>query len=137
MYSLAQAAKATGESKPTIGRAIKSSKLSAVRHDDGSYAIDPSELARVYPSPGDVGGAMKQHEPLNGVGTYPAAFGEVEGLRALLAECDARIADKDAIIEDLHKRLDSEAEERRRLAALLTDQRPVEHHPWSRRWFGA
>jgi hypothetical protein len=49
MYSLAQAAKAAGKSKPTIARAIKAGKLSATRGEDGSYTIDPSELARVYP----------------------------------------------------------------------------------------
>jgi hypothetical protein len=72
MYSLAQAAKATGKSKPTIMRAIKAGKVSAMRRDDGSYQIDPAELHRVYPVPGDEGGTMKQFVPLNGAGTYPA-----------------------------------------------------------------
>jgi hypothetical protein len=47
--SLTQAAKIAGKSKSTINRAIKSGKLSATRHDDGSYSIDGSELARVFP----------------------------------------------------------------------------------------
>ena len=34
-----------------------------------------------------------------------------------------RLADKDAVIDDLRKRLDREGEERRRLTAILTDQR--------------
>ena len=46
--SLSQAAKAAGKSKSTINRAIKSGKLSATRHDDGSYTIDASELSRVF-----------------------------------------------------------------------------------------
>lgn len=46
--SLSQAAKAAGKSKSTINRAIKSGKLSATRHDDGSYSIDASELSRVF-----------------------------------------------------------------------------------------
>jgi len=46
--SLTQAAKIAGKSKSTINRAIKSGKLSATRHDDGSYSIDGSELARVF-----------------------------------------------------------------------------------------
>lgn len=47
--SLSQAAKIAGKSKSTINRAIKSGKLSATRHDDGSYSIDGSELARAFP----------------------------------------------------------------------------------------
>ena len=46
--SLGQAAKATGLGKTTLTRAIKAGRLSATRREDGSYAIDPSELSRVY-----------------------------------------------------------------------------------------
>lgn len=48
-YTLGQAAKATGLSKPTISEAIKKGKISAVRNENGSFAIDPAELHRVYP----------------------------------------------------------------------------------------
>jgi excisionase family DNA binding protein len=46
--TLGQAAKVTGLGKPTLTRAIKAGRLSATRREDGSYAIDPSELSRVY-----------------------------------------------------------------------------------------
>jgi hypothetical protein len=46
--SLSAAARATGHSKSTIGRAIKSGKLSARRNDAGGYLIDPAELARAF-----------------------------------------------------------------------------------------
>ncbi|WP_135058953.1 helix-turn-helix domain-containing protein, partial [Paracoccus salipaludis] len=46
--SLSQAAKLTGKSKSTINRAIKTGKLSAARHEDGSYSIDPAELSRAF-----------------------------------------------------------------------------------------
>lgn len=46
--SLSQAAKLTGKSKSTINRAIKTGKISATRHDDGSYSIDPAELSRAF-----------------------------------------------------------------------------------------
>lgn len=46
--SLSQAAKVAGKSKSTINRAIKSGKLSATRHEDGSYSIDASELSRAF-----------------------------------------------------------------------------------------
>lgn len=48
-YSLAEAAKAIGVSKPTLFRAIKSGRLSATRRDDGAYIIDPAELHRAFP----------------------------------------------------------------------------------------
>jgi hypothetical protein len=51
--------------------------------------------------------------------------GEVEGLRLLLAE-------REETIRDLRARLDAEAEERRKLIAVLTDQR---RRPWWRRRF--
>ena len=48
-YTLGDAAKATGKSKPTISRAIKNGTISAIKNENGSYSIDPSELHRVYP----------------------------------------------------------------------------------------
>jgi len=48
-YTLGEAAKATGKSKTTIHRAIKSGKISVTRQDNNSYSIDPSELHRVFP----------------------------------------------------------------------------------------
>lgn len=50
LMTVAQAAKHTGVHRTTITRAISSGKLSASRLDGGDYAIDPSELERVYPS---------------------------------------------------------------------------------------
>ena len=47
--SLSQAAKETGKSKSTINRAIKTGKLSATRHEDGTYSIAASELFRAFP----------------------------------------------------------------------------------------
>ena len=48
IMTLGQAARLTGRGKTTLTRAIKAGRLSATRSEDGSYAIDPSELARVY-----------------------------------------------------------------------------------------
>ena len=44
-YTLGQAAKAAGRSKPTIARAIKSGRLSASRTETGEFAIDPARVA--------------------------------------------------------------------------------------------
>ena len=48
-YSLNEAPKATGKSKTTIHRALKSGKVSASKTDSGAYAIEPAELHRVFP----------------------------------------------------------------------------------------
>jgi hypothetical protein len=118
MFSLQQAATATGKSKPTIARAIKAGRLSAARNEDGSYVIDPSELVRVFPLTGDIPGTVKHSEPGTGTGTYPVMTpGDIEGLRLLLAE-------REETIRDLRARLGAEAEERRRLTALLTHRQP-------------
>jgi excisionase family DNA binding protein len=64
--SLGEAARRIGLSKATVQRAIKSGKLSAASvNSDGSYNIDPAELARVYelkPRDGFADPSMKQLE---------------------------------------------------------------------------
>lgn len=47
-YTLGQAAKATGLSKPTIAESIKKGRISARKNESGVYEIDPAELHRVY-----------------------------------------------------------------------------------------
>lgn len=48
--TLSQAAKASGKSKSTLSRAIKTGRLSATRLEDGNFSIDPAELFRAYPA---------------------------------------------------------------------------------------
>ena len=116
VYTVGQAAKATGKSKPTISRAIKTGAISATKNDDGSYTIDPAELHRIFPpipsSSNDNPNILRSETPLLQVTLQR----EIELLRE-------RLTDKDAVIDDLRKRLDREGEERRRLTAILTDQR--------------
>ena len=61
--SLSQAAKLTGKSKSTINRAIKTGKLSAIRHEDGSYSIDPAELSRAFNLEPEEGSKRRDAEP--------------------------------------------------------------------------
>src|SRR5690348_18270004 len=48
-YSLAAAGAATGLSKTTIFRAIKSGKISGSKDVNGQWQVEPAELHRVYP----------------------------------------------------------------------------------------
>lgn len=137
MYSIGQAARATGKSKSVIHTAIKKGTISATKNEDGTYAIDPSELHRVFPPASFQNGAK---EPDSNVPepSEPADFrfengrlkGELEELRERLAAIDIQhererqaLADQ---IEDLRRRLDQSEQERRdkdrQLTALLTDQ---------------
>jgi hypothetical protein len=120
-HTLGMAAKAAGVSKSTLRRAIDAGRLSATRRDDGSYEIDPAELHRVFPRSSAGTSEMARSDTAVGTGALQV---EVDLLRE-------RLVDKEAVIDDLRRRLDAEAEERRRLTALLTDQRP----PRRRRWW--
>jgi hypothetical protein len=139
-YTLGQAARAAGRTKPTLAKAIKAGRLSAARADDGSYRIDPAELHRVYPMTGKPNGSMQRSDTPAADGATPAGSqAEVEGLRALLAERERRVEEQASAIRDLRHRLDradervaAEVEERRRLLAVLTGPG---RRPWWRRWF--
>src|SRR5262249_33172815 len=112
--------------KPTIARAIRSGRLSASRTETGEFAIDESELHRVFQVSGNRSGSMLRSVP----GAVPAA-----SLGELRVERDRLLAEREDLretIRDLRTRLDAEGEERRRLLALLTGP---ERRPWWRRWF--
>lgn len=115
-YTLGEAAKATGLSKPTISKAIKSGKLSAIKNENGSYTIDPAELFRVYKAADSNG--QRQPEILR--------METPEQLAKMLEkEQEERERERGQFItqiEDLRRRLDEEATERRKLTALLTHQ---------------
>lgn len=117
-YTLAEAAKAVRKNKTTLLRAIKSGKVSAVRDAaTGGWHIEPAELHRVYPAVADAAANA----------AVRSTDAEVE-----IRELRARLADKDDQITDLRRRLDAEAEERRRLTAVLADMRAA---PAPRRWW--
>lgn len=97
-FTLGEAARTAGVSKATIHRQIKAGKLSATRHDDGSYSIDPAELHRVHPF--QVNGSeqtpVRQHgtpdeTPRNPAGDVLQA--ELSGARALIAALEQQLAD--------------------------------------------
>lgn len=122
-YTLREAALAVRKSKPTVLRAIQAGKLSAVRDAMGGWLIEPAELHRIYPpaSPvmvrevGDETGVLRR---------------EMEVLRE---ERERERHEAQATIADLRRRLDSADEERRRLTAVLADQRKGRGWwPWKR-----
>jgi hypothetical protein len=113
--SLIKAAEASGKSKSTINRAIKSGKLSAHRNDDGSYSIDPSELSRAFPVTNQ---GTPNMEP-KGNPTEPFQIRELEArLEAAherLQDARERLTEKDDMIADLRSDRDTWRQQATRL----------------------
>ena len=89
-YTLGQAAKATGLSKPTIANAIKRGRISALKDDIGQYAIDPAELHRVFPAvnQAELQGKKVHESALEKTSEILALRGRVEALERLLKELE-------------------------------------------------
>ncbi len=128
--SLSAAARATGRSKSTIGRAIKSGKLSARRDEAGGYRIDASELARAFDWDPQAGVPWSATEP-SGPPAEPKAAPPSELLvlrtrlelleQALEREREA-LAHERETTADLRQRLDRSDE---RVRALLVQPASV------------
>ena len=134
-YTLGQAAKSTGKSKPTIAHAIKKGRISASRDELGQYQIDAAELHRVYPllpaeSSPQYDDMKRPYDPLTMV--------EMERLKGAVERLEALNRQLEGERDNLRVRLDAADEERRRtlvqLTALLTDQRAREAPSKSRWW---
>ena len=108
-FSLSQAAKETGKGKSSIHRAIKSGRLSAQRHEDGTYSIYAAELFRAFP-PALLEPVPEQAvEPHQEPSATPSAAEEV--LRVRVEMLTAQLEREQETVADLRRRLDR-AEER-------------------------
>lgn len=133
MITFSEAARLAGVSKGAVRKAaLETQKLRTEKDEQGVWRVDAADVQRLWP----------QRPELDTVTTpqsSPVSFSD-QSQNALVAKLEAaeqRIADKDATIGDLRRRLDeSEAERRQtqeRLTALLTDQRPRRGWwPWRR-----
>lgn len=116
-YTLGEAAKATGKSKATLSKAIKSGRISAMKGDTGAFQIDPSELHRVYP----ITVHPEQNSTPIETPTNTENTGIIRELQARLEAAQERLADKESVIADLREDRDKW---RQQATALLSDQRP-------------
>lgn len=117
VYTLGAAAKATGKSKATISKAIKSGRVSARKDETGTFHIDPSELHRVYPPTV----YSEQKETPANTAENANIDGTIRELQARLEAAHERLSDKEAVIADLREDRDRW---RQQASALLLDQRP-------------
>lgn len=124
--TLSAAARATGRSKSTIGRAIKAGKLSARRDDAGGYRIDASELSRAFDWNPDAPVSWRATDPSEPTAGPLVVVAVLEAKVALLE--DALVREREALAHereataDLRQRLDR-ADERAR--ALLVQAAPT------------
>src|SRR5919199_2428400 len=130
MYTLGAAAQATGLSKSTIHHAIRKGRISATRHEDGSYSIDPAELHRVFP-PADTGSEGSGNGSSDGAVRQFATPADTPETLARLAALEAEIAGLKSMVQVFREQLDETRSDRdawREQAQiaqrLLTDQRP-------------
>lgn len=117
VYTLGEAAKATGKSKATISKAIKSGRISASKDETGVFRIDPAELHRVYTP-------IVSREPEETPSARPGNAendGLIRELQARLEAAHERLSDKEETISDLREDRDKW---RQQATALLADQRP-------------
>lgn len=110
-YTLGQAAKATGKSKSTISKALKSGIISGEKGANGAFKIEPSELHRVFPA-----NSIKEHSKA------------AENTTKEHLETAVKIAQLEVRLEAAEKRADDLEQDRdswrNQANALLTDQRP-------------
>ncbi|MDQ1850773.1 hypothetical protein Q9299_20960 [Gemmobacter fulvus] len=117
-YTLGEAARATGKSKATISKAIKSGRISAHKDETGTFQIDPSELHRVYPPT-----VHSEHKETH-VNTSEKTDNDatIRELQARLEAAHDRLSDRETVIADLREDRDRW---RQQATALLADQRPT------------
>jgi hypothetical protein len=138
-YTLGEATKATGLSKTSLHRAIKSGRISAIKTENGSYEIDPAELHRVFPIAANRNSSSNHDLEQDGTSKISTETGVLRReLELLREERERERGQLSEQIDDLKRRLDQAEQERRdkdrQLTALLTDQREGTAAPAKRRW---
>lgn len=129
VYTLGEAANATGKSKATISKAIKSGRISASKGENGAYQIDPSELHRVYPVNSLPKHQSEQKETLVNTEVNNSISSQIKELELKLEATQQRLSDKEEQLADLKEDRDKW---RQQATALLEDQRPKRRWLWNR-----
>jgi hypothetical protein len=124
---VSEAARMVGRDVSTLHRMMKSGRLSYTTDSSGRRRLDPAELGRLFEI-----SSMHGNGATHSMDSRQAQSGDAMQVVALQRERDLLLDQ----VTDLRRRLDLEAEERRRLTAVLTDRRGrTEEQPpsWPRR----
>lgn len=100
MYTLGDAAKATGMSKAALSKAIQKGRISAVKDDGGRFQIDPAELHRVYPPANTKTPTSEQERTQETLNENTELRGKVAALGELLEQIKG---ERDDLREDRDK----------------------------------
>jgi vacuolar-type H+-ATPase subunit I/STV1 len=119
MLSLTKAAEEVGISRSALFKAIKNGRVSATKNGKGEFIIDPAELFRVYQPVNKVNVNLYQPSQQQDIAKETVETVEITMLKQLLKQVESER-------DDLRRRLDDEAQERRKLTMLLTHQPPIE-----------
>lgn len=115
VYTLGEAAKATGKTKSALSKALGKGRISGIKNDAGEWEIDPAELHRVYPAISKTPlNAAEQETPVNTDSSAEIKLLEAK-LEAALEQIDGLRADKTFLQTELSK-----------VNTLLADQRQKE-----------
>jgi hypothetical protein len=109
MYSLKDAAEATGKGKPAILKALQKGRISGKKNEHGEWVIDPAELHRVYPPISGNGNRSVASERQETGKETGSLYREIELLRDHLADKDAQIIDLRSERDHLLKILEEQA----------------------------
>ena len=120
VYTLGEAAKATGKSKSTISKALKNGRISALKGSNGTYRIDPSELHRVYPITIQETGVIKQEGTPKSSEVNIKNENKIRELEILLKASKQRLEDRGEQLSDIKEDRDKW---RQQATALLGDKR--------------
>jgi len=93
MLTLAQAAAQTGMARSSILRAIKRGALSGTRNPDGTWLVDPAELARAFP--------VNAQPALQAAHPDPVAAVRLEAAQQRIADLERALADMRGERDDL------------------------------------
>lgn len=103
--SMREAAKHFDVSRPTLQKALKSGKISGVQDGQGHWTLDPAELARVYQPRKAQAEKVDNPIPANFTSENTPLQGEVEALRARLAEAEQRAAVAEALADERNRHI--------------------------------
>jgi excisionase family DNA binding protein len=141
-FTLGQAAKQAGVSKPTLARWIHRGRISADKNDDGSYLIDASELDRIAELKQLARNRASHGDPTMQPMDTPDDPRMLQQEIVFLRE---RLVEKDHLLEELRQERQQERREKERLLCLLErhtlvlpttqEEVPAPKKPWWKRMF--
>ena len=141
-YTLTEAATATGVSRSTIFRAIKTGRISATRTEGGNFEIEPAELHRVFP-PAETRAAHAGNGAMNrdamaaataDTGQLAQLESEIKALRDMSALLREQLHETRDTVDDLRRDRDAWRQQAQQLAL----PKPVTETPAQqqrRRWW--